>query len=362
MTQIKQNKQRISFSSKYVVPIAFILAFCAGAVMIGFSGYSPIEAYGAMLKGCFGNLNSVAEVFLKMIPLLLAALGLTISSQAQVISIGSEGQIYLGALGAAAVGLFMGDLPMLIALPLCMIAGSALGGLWGGIAGWLKAKKDANEIIVTLMMNYVAIEIVRYLVSGPWRDPDGVEPFSALITRGAYMPVLVPRTRLHVGLILALAMVALFWWLLKRTTFGYQLTICGSNPDAAQTNGINGKKMIILSMLISGGMAGLAGAIELMGVHHRLVEEVSPEYGFTAIIIAVLGRGNPIRVLFVSFLFAVLTVGADGMRRSLGIPVSVGSILQALVLLFVLGSEFYEQRLRTRERIAAQSVAQEGGR
>ena len=254
----------------------------------------------------------------------------------------------------------MGDLPMLIALPLCMIVGTVLGGVWGGIAGWLKVKKDANEIIVTLMMNYVAIEIVRYLVSGPWRDPNGVEPFSATITRGAYMPILVPRTRLHIGLIIALLMVVLFWWLLRRTTFGYQLTVCGSNPDAAQTNGINKGKMIVLSMLISGGMSGLAGAIELMGVHHRLVEEVSPEYGFTAIIIAVLGRGNPIRVLFVSFLFSILTVGADGMRRSLGIPVSVGSILQALVLLFVLGSEFYERRLLTRERIEAQAAG-EGG-
>ena len=231
---------------------------------------------------------------------------------------------------------------MLIALPLCMIVGSILGGLWGGIAGWMKVKKDANEIIVTLMMNYVAIEIVRYLVSGPWRDPNGVELFTAPITKGAYMPILLPRTRLHIGLLIALAMVVLVWWLLRRTTFGYQLTVCGSNPEAAQTNGINGKRMIILSMLISGAMSGLAGAIELMGVHHRLTEEVSPNYGFTAIIIAVLGRGNPIRVMFVSFLFAILTVGADGMRRSLGIPVSVGSILQALVLLFVLGSEFYE--------------------
>lgn len=352
MIQGKQKEKKSFLSSKSILPLAFVLAFVCGAVMIGLSGYSPIEAYAAMLKGCFGNLNSVAEVLLKMTPLLLAALGLTISSRAQVISIGSEGQIYLGALGAAAVGLFTGDLPMLIALPLCMIAGTILGGIWGGIAGWLKVKKDANEIIVTLMMNYVAIEIVRYLVSGPWRDPEGVEPFTAQITKGAWIPVILPRTRLHLGLVIALAAVVLFWWLLKRTTFGYQLTVCGSNPDAAQTNGINGKKMIVLSMLISGGMAGLAGAIELMGVHHRLTEEVSPNYGFTAIIIAVLGRGKPVRVMFVSFLFAMLTVGADGMRRSLGIPVSVGSILQALVLLFVLGSEFSEQRLLLRERLS----------
>ncbi len=348
---MKEKIQKRAFPSKAVLPTAILLAFVCGAVLIACSGYSPFEAYYTMIKGSFGNVNSVAEVFVKTTPLLLAALGLTISNRAQVISIGSEGQIYLGAMGAAAVGLFMGALPVYVAIPLCMLAGIAIGAFWGGIAGWLKVKMNANEVIVTLMMNYVAIELVRYLVNGPWRDPNSVEPFSAQITAGAWLPVLVPKTRLHIGLLIALGMVVLFWWILHRTTMGYQLTICGSNPAAAEANGINCKRMIVISMLISGGMAGLAGAIELMGVHHRLIEEVSPEYGFTAIIIAILGRGKPVRVMFAAFFFAVLTVGADGMRRSMGIPSALGTILQALVLLFALGSEMYEQRLATREKI-----------
>lgn len=340
--------------------MAILMAFLCGALLLLFSGYSPIEAYATLLKGSFGNINSIAEVLLKTTPLLLAALGLTISNRAQVISIGAEGQIFLGAMGAAAVGLYMGSLPAYIAIPLCMLFGVAIGAFWGGIAGWLKVKMNANEIIVTLMMNYIAIEAVRYLVNGPWRDPNSVEPFSAQITKGAWLPILVPRTRLHVGLLIALVMVLLFWWILRRTTLGYQLTICGSNPVAAEANGINGKRMIIISMLISGGMAGLAGAVELMGVHHRLIEEVSPNYGFTAIIIAILGRGKPVRVLFAAFFFAVLTVGADGMRRTMGIPVSVGTILQALVLLFALGSEIYEQRLLTKEKIQMLAISQKG--
>ena len=178
--------------------------------MIGLSGYNPFEAYYALLRGCFGNVNSIAEVLLKTTPLLLAALGLTITSRAQVISIGAEGQMYLGAMGAAAVGLFMGPLPFYIALPLCMVIGIIIGALWGGFAGWLKVKMNANELIVTLMMNYIAIELVRYLVNGPWRDPHSVEPFSAQITPGAWLPILVPRTRLHIGLLVALAMVLLF--------------------------------------------------------------------------------------------------------------------------------------------------------
>lgn len=360
MSHKNRKSPKFSFSSKAILPIAILLAFLCGALLIGLSGYSPFEAYYALLRGSFGNINSISEVLLKTTPLLLAALGLTISSRAQVISIGAEGQIYLGAMGAAAIGLFLGPLPAYIAIPLSMLLGIIIGALWGGIAGWLKVKMNANEIIVTLMMNYVAIELVRYLVNGPWRDPNSVEPFSAQITPGAWLPILVPRTRLHVGLLVALAMVLLFWWLLRRTTFGYQLTVCGANPTAAEANGINGKRMIVLSMLISGGMAGLAGAIELMGVHHRLIEEVSPQYGFTAIIIAVLGRGEPVRVLVVAFLFAVLTVGADGMRRSMGIPVAVGTILQALVLLFTLGSEIYRQRLLTKEQIRVRATQQIG--
>lgn len=358
MSHEKKPILRAPRASSAMLPLAILLALVCGALLLALSGYSPIEAYAALLRGSFGNLNAIAGVLVKTTPLLLAALGLTISNRAQVISIGAEGQIYLGAMGAAAVALFMGALPAYIAIPLCMAAGILIGALWGGIAGWLKVRMNANEVIVTLMMNYIAIELVHYLVNGPWRDPNSVEPYSALITDGAYLPTLIPRTRLHVGILIALAMVVVFWWVLRRTTLGYQLTVCGANPDAAEANGINSRRMIVISMLISGGMAGLAGAVELMGVHHRLIEEVSPEYGFTAIIIAVLGRGKPVRVLFAALFFAVLTTGADGMRLTMGIPASIGSILQALVLLFALGSEIFEQRLLTKEQIRLSAAQQ----
>ena len=356
MSHDKQKSLRFPIASGAILPIAIVLALLCGALLIGLSGYSPAAAYAALLRGSFGNINSIAEVLVKTTPLLLAALGLTISNRAQVISIGAEGQIYLGAMGAAFIALFLGELPAVVAIPLCMAVGIALGAFWGGIAGWLKVRMNANEVIVTLMMNYIAIELVRYLVNGPWRDPGAVEPYSALITPGAYLPTLIPRTRLHVGILIALALVAVFWWVLRRTTLGYQLTVCGSNPVAAQANGINGKRMIVISLLISGGMAGLAGAIELMGVHHRLLEEVSPEYGFTAIIIAVLGRGKPVRVLLAALFFAVLTTGADGMRLTMGIPAAIGTILQALVLLFALGSEIFERRLLTKEQIRVRTT------
>lgn len=249
----QREKLHIPISSKAILPLAILLALLCGALLLAISGYPPIEAYMALLRGSLGNLNSIAEVLVKTTPLLITALGPTISNRAQVISIGAEGQICLGAMGAAAVGLFLGPLPGYVAIPLCMAAGIAVGALWGGIAGYLKVRANANEVIVTLLMNYIAMNLVSYLVTGPWRDPSTVEPFTALITPGAYLPTLIPGTRLHVGILIALAMVVLFWLLLRRTTLGYRFTVFGASPTVAEANGINGKRIILLSMLISGG-------------------------------------------------------------------------------------------------------------
>lgn len=344
---------RIRIPSGAILPLAILLAFVCGAVLLNVSGFSPLEAYQALLFGTLGNLSFFSEVLVKTVPLLLAGLGLTVSNKAQVFSIGAEGQIFSGALAAAAAGLFLGPLPGYIAIPLCLTAGILLGAFWGGLAGWLKVKMNANEIITTLMLNYIAIELVRYLVSGPLRDPRTVEPFTAQITGGAWLPILIPLTRLHLGLLLALAAVGLIAWLLGSTVLGYQITVSGSNPLAAEACGINVGRTIILSMLISGGLAGLAGATELMGIHHRLLDEISSGYGYTAIIIAILGRGRPFRVLLAAFFFALLAVGADSMRRALSIPVAIGIILQALVLLFALASEFLEKRVTRSEQIRA---------
>jgi len=344
-------KKHIRLPSGIILPIAIILGFLCGALLIAITGFSPVEAYLALIYGAFGNISFFSEVLVRTTPLLLVGLGLTVSNQVRMFNIGAEGQIYLGAMGAAFVGLFLGPLPSYIAIPLAMVIGSGLGAFWGGIAGWLKVKMKANEIITTLMMNYIAIEFVRYLVNGPWRDPTTVEPFSSQVTAGAWFPVLIPRTRLHMGFILALAAVFLVWWLLKYSVIGYQFIVSGSNAPAAEASGINVGRAIVISMLISGGLAGLAGVSELLGIHHRLVEEVSPGFGYTAIIIAILGRGKPVRVLLAAFFFAVLVVGADGMRRVMGIPVAVAIIIQALVLLFALGSEIIERRLFTREQM-----------
>ena len=192
------------FVSLVIPVLAVLAAFAIGAVLIALSGTSPLLAYQALLHSAFGNRNNFGETLVKMVPLLLAGLGTAVSLRARIFNIGAEGQLYMGALGAAFVGLFLGDLTPVVGIPLVLAAGFIAGGLWGGIAGFLKQRYQANEIIVTLMLNYVGIQIVSYLVSGPWRDPHGTEPFTAHFAEGTLLPVVLSGTRLHLGIAVAL--------------------------------------------------------------------------------------------------------------------------------------------------------------
>jgi len=318
---------------------AVFLAFLGGAFLIALSGASPIDAYQTLVQGAFGSKNNIAETLVKTTPLLLTGLGLAVALRARVFNIGAEGQIYMGAIGAAFVGLFLGDIPTFIGIPLAMLAGFIVGALWASIAGILKLKLGANEIIVTLMMNYIAIEITHYLISGPWKDPTATEPFTAEVAKGIQLPIIIPGTRLHAGIIIAVIATILLWWVMRYTVLGYQLVLTGANPNAAEYGGINTGRMILLAMLISGGFAGLAGASEISGLHHRLLEGLSPGYGYTAIAIALLGKEKPLGVLVAALLFAGLVVGADGMQRSTGVPIAVVLLIEGLVLLFVVGSD-----------------------
>jgi general nucleoside transport system permease protein len=341
-----------------VPPIAYPivaggLALISGAVLVQLSGVSWLAGYTAMLRGAFGSANNLAETLVRTTPLLLIGLGIGLGVRGRLFNIGAEGQLYMGALGATFCGLFLGALPTAVGIPLVLLAGFVTGGLWAGIAGFLKLRFRANEVIVTLMLNYVAIQIMSYFISGPWRDPNATEPFTAELTPGALLPVLLHGTRLHAGFLIALAATVILWWVLRNTVFGYELKVTGANGQAARYSGINGGQLIVVTMFLSGGLAGLAGAIEVAGLQHRLLEGLSPGYGYTAIAIAMLGKGEPLGILVAAFLFAALTVGADGMQRATGVPVSVVLLIEGLVLLFVLASEFLRERrvraLRKRE-------------
>lgn len=331
-----------------IIVSAVLSAFLIGALLIKIAGKSPLAAYRVLVHSAFGNRNNLAETLVKTIPLLLAGLGTAVAFRARIFNIGAEGQIYMGAMGAASVGLFLGNPNLAIGIPLIIIAGFITGGIWGGIAGILKKQFKTNEIIVTLMSNYIAILFTSFMVSGPWRDPMGTEPYTARFSDGTILPVILPKTRLHAGIFIAMLAAIIIWWVVRNTIYGYRITVTGANEEAAKYGGIKTGRLILITMFISGGLAGLAGASEVSGLHHRVLEAFSPGYGYTAIAIAMLGRTDPLGVAVAAFLFAALVIGVSGMQDFVGVPVSITFIIEGLVLLFVLGSEIlYKKRLKS---------------
>lgn len=312
-----------------------LLAFLLGAVLILITGANPVEAYGALLYAAFGTTNGFAETMVKATPLILAGLGVMVAYRAQFWNIGAEGQIYLGSIFATIVGISLTSLPLLILLPLTMLAGMAGGAFWGLIPGVLKARYRVNEVITTLLLNYIAIGLTSYLVHNPLRDQSSGIPISPQLAEAAWLPILIPRTRFHLGIVLAVLTAFLMHWLLKRTVLGYQIRAIGDGRQAAQTGGIHVARTIVLTMLISGALAGLAGAVEIAGVQRRLVEGFSPGYGYLAIAVALLGGLNPFGVVLAGILFAALLNGADAMQRTAGVPVTVVFVIEGLVILFV---------------------------
>lgn len=328
-----------------LIPVAAVLlAFMAGAGLIALAGVSPLRAYANLLLGAFGSRNAIAETLVKTTPLLLAGLGTAVAFRGRIVNIGAEGQILMGAVGATYVGLYMGQLTPVAGILLAITTGFVLGALWVGIAAALKLRFGASELITTLMLNYIAIELVGFLIAGPWKDPKAFNPFTALIAPAVRLPVLMSGTRLHAGIILALLATAVLSYVLRHTVYGFQLGVVGANPKAASYSGIHNSRVILGTMLLSGGLAGLAGVSELAGLHYRLLGGLSAGYGYTAIAIALLGRGKPFGVLAAAFLFAALTVGGDGMQQSSAVPVQVVMIIEGLLLLFVLGSEVFRAR------------------
>jgi len=320
-----------------------IALLCSGA-MIQAAGVSPAMAFSALLSGAFGNLNSLAETLLKASPLLLTALGMCAAFQCRLWNIGAEGQLYLGALAATVGGMYLPLSSPWLAVPALILCSFLAGGCWAVIPGWLKARFGVSEIITTIMMNYIAIFLVSYAVHGPLRDPQGYLPQSAALPEAAMLPILMARTRLHAGILLGVASASVLYILFKKTTLGFQMRIVGHSPLAARYSGIHVERILLFSMMLSGGLAGIAGMGEVIGVHHRLLETISPGYGYSAIVIALLSYLHPLVAVVVSVLFAGLIVGADAMQRAAGLPSALAMVIQGLLVLGALGSEYFVRR------------------
>ena len=320
--------------------LGVVLALLIGTVLILLSGSDPLVAYQAMLKGAFGGSRQLTETALRATPLLLIGLGLTVAFRARVWNIGAEGQYFMGALSGGVVALQFPFLPAFVLIPLMLVAGLLGGALWGLIPALLRTRRGMNEIITTLMLNYVAILILEYMARLPLRDPDGFLPETAKFVRAARLPNLFD-SRIHIGVIIALVLIPLVYYLIWRTPIGFRLRAIGSSAGVARFAGINVEWGIIFVLMFSGALAGLSGIIEVSYLHSRLKSGISGGFGFTGILVALLGRLHPLGVLFGAIFLSALTIGAQSMHTLTGLPITIADTIQALVVLFVLGVDAY---------------------
>ena len=326
-----------------IVPVlAVFTALVLGAVIIVFAGGNPLAAYLGLFQGAFGSARALSETTVWATPYIFAGLAVALAFKGGLFNIGAEGQLAFGAVASAWVGyrlpeLLGTELPTIVHLPLAVGAGMLAGGLWGAIPGWLKARTGAHEVINTIMMNYIALNLTSFLLTGPMRDPNPLNVISRTpqIAASARFPVISTGLRLHWGFVMALAVAGLVWWVLEKTTLGFEIRTSGANPDAARYAGVNVRLTIVLTMLLSGVLAGLAGASEVTALNYRHELGFAIGYGFDAIAIALLGKTHPLGVVLASLLFGALRNGATRMQFLTQIPVDVISVIQALILLFV---------------------------
>ena len=355
-------RSRINSLFDALLPVlATFAALAVGAIMLLILRVSPVEAYGALWEGAFGSTNAMAETLVKATPLLLVGLGICIAFRANVINIGGEGQMIIGGVLATQIGLAFTDWPGWLVIVTAIVVGFLGGAIWGGIPGLLKAYFNVNEILSTVMMNAIAVQIMNFLLRGPMIDPEQLEkaskiPQTARLLDAFRLPRLVP-TRLHLGFLIAVVLAILVYILLWRTTLGYRIRAVGQNPHASRYGGIRVRRRIVTALLLSGAFAGLAGAIQVYGVNYRMITDGSASgftgaAGFNGIVAALFGQLHPIGTIPASIFFGALLVGANKMQRVVQIPSALITAMNGLVVIFVVSSEIWRKR-RQRQRLSS---------
>ncbi|MDQ6419136.1 ABC transporter permease [Paenibacillus sp. LHD-117] len=321
------------------VPIASVAAaLLLCALFIWMNGMNPWTVYAKMAQGAFGSSFGLSETFVKAIPLLLCGLGVAVAYRISVWNIGAEGQLVVGAIAATAVTIYLPGLPGALYIPVMVAAGMAAGAIWGLLTAVPRTYFGVNELITSLMLNYVALLLLDYLVFGPWRDPEGFNFPGTRVFSLEQQLMTFQGSRLHYGLLFALVAVVLFAFVFNKTRWGYEMKVLGANPHVAKYGGIRINTHILLVMMISGGLAGLAGMSEVSGVSHRLMYGISPGYGYTAIIVAWLAKLNPWGMLVTSVFVGGLIVGGFSVQ-TIGLPSSMSMMLQGAILICLIGGE-----------------------
>ena len=359
-----RDRSRIDRMLKILTPLAsVVIAMLIGSLFILASGHSPLLAFGALFQGAFGSQRALGETLLRSTPLILTGLALAYGFRSGLFNIGAEGQLYLGGLAAAFVGLMVGGLPWFAAVPIVVVASAAAGAAWAFIPGLMKARIGANEVITTMMFSYIGRYLVSYLVVGPLSDKSGIPqtaqlPPSAILPRlNTFLPFLQP-TRAHAGVLIAVGLAVAVWLVLKYTTLGYEARAVGFNPLASQAGGISVPSTIIKSLCISGALAGVAGAVQVMGVYGRLFDTFSSGFGFTGIAVALLAKNNPLGVIAAAILFGALSAGAGTMQLEANVSQKVIDIIQAIIIFLVAAETIVTWLVdRSRKRKAVVPVA-----
>ncbi len=340
--------------------VAVVLSLLIGAIILIISGANPIEAYAALFEGAFGSLTAFGRTLEKATPLIFSGLAVAFAFKAGLFNIGAQGQLLFGAIVAAAIGFGVEGLPVIIHLPLALLGGALAGALYGAIPGALKVYTGAHEVITTIMLNYIAINITDYLADGPWKDTStgNVIARTPAILDTARIPSI---GGIPLGFGLAILMAVLIWWILNRTTLGFDIRTVGLNPSAARYAGIRVGFTIILTMVMSGALAGMGGAVETLGVVGRYQPAFNSGLGFDGITIALLGKTSPFGVIPAALLVGAMKAGAANMQFSAGVPKEITDVIQALMLFFVAADMIVRWIIRDKGADGEEKVALSSG-
>ncbi len=325
-----------------IAPALFslILALLIGALLLLASGRNPLDAYASLISGAFGTWPRFTETLVRATPFLILAISVSISFRCGIWNIGAEGQLILGAIASTWAALTFNSLPPFVLLPLTLLAGIIGGALWSGIAGVLKAYFNANEVITTSMLNFIAVYLLAFLVNGPLMDPQGFNfPQSPLINESLELPRLLQGGRLNVAFLVALLLVAaaIIYW---RSTAGFQTEIVGASRRVARHVGLNVTRTIVMVTVISGAIAGIAGWGEIFGIHYRLIDAIAVGMGSLAVVVALLGELHPLGMVVAAVLFGALVVGGSAMERNAGVPFALVDVIQGVIILLVLARSY----------------------
>lgn len=337
MLRFKIEKTGAPVWMRSLIPVfALLLTFFITSGLILLGRANPIRAYYYLLIAPLSTRVSALEVLVKSTPLILSGVAVTFAFVAGYYNIGAEGQLYAGAIAAAWLGTVLGGLPPTVAIPIMLLGGFIAGALWALPPALLRVKLAVDEVVTTLLLNSVMLFIVSALLNGPWRSPVSGWPQSPEIAPSTMLPKLIPRSRLHLGFIVAVLSVIVLWFILSRTAFGLKMRAAGLGRDAARFAGVNVGRTMLIAALISGGIAGIVGVSEVAGIHFHLIEEISPGYGYTGIIIATLGTLNAWGVAAAALFFGLIDTGTQTLSHAMGVPIYLGEVTQATMLLVTL--------------------------